>query len=44
MSIWDNQTQTDVYESYTRYGYLDYSLQKPFSTVEELAPTRPGST
>ena len=37
MSFWDDQTQTDVYESYTRYSYLDYSLQKPFSTVEELA-------
>ena len=34
--VWDDQTQTYVYESSTRYNYLDYSLQKPFSTVEEL--------
>ena len=38
MSIWDDQTQTLCFRvPCTRYSYLDYSLQKPFSTVEELA-------
>ena len=35
--FWDDQTQTLMFTVYTRYSYLDYSLQKPFSTVEELA-------
>ena len=35
---WDDQTQTSVFSgTVSDYSYLDYSLQKPFSTVEELA-------